>query len=215
MSEIYDVLAGGGVAILQTDTVYGLAALPGSRGYDEIFALKKRPAEQALPWLVSGVEALAAYADSPSEYTLRLAETFWPGALTLVVRASKAAIELGGVADDGSLALRCPDRRELIELMQRLERPLACTSANEHGATDTMLPSLLPARMLELPGAASLEPLAVGTSASSIVDCTGDCPRILREGPIPSRVLLDVAIYGATLVGRAATREHDAKNQKG
>ncbi len=215
MSEIYDVLAGGGVAIVQTDTVYGLAALPGSKGYDEIFALKKRPVDQVLPWLVSDTQALTSYADVPSEYALRLAETFWPGALTLVVKASKMAIDLGGVADDGSLALRCPDRCELIELMKRLERPLACTSANEHGAPDAMLPSELSARMRELPGAASLEPIAVGASASSIVDCTGDYPRILREGPIPSRVLLDVAIYGATLDRRAASYEYDALNQKG
>lgn len=209
MSDLFDVLSSGGVAILSTDTVYGLAALPGSKGCDEIFALKQRPRTQSLAWLVSDVSELATYADEPKEYALRLAETFWPGALTLVVRASDAAKGLGGVADDGTLALRCPDRRELLGLLERLESPLACTSANEHGQPNAVQPCQLPACMRELPGASALDALAVDTCASSVVDCTGVYPRILREGPIPTQVILDVAIYGATLDGLSITRGSD------
>lgn len=215
MSDLFDALSRGKVAIVQTDTVYGLAALPGSAGFDEIFALKKRPQSQALPWLVDGARALRTYAREPHEYAFRLAQTFWPGALTLVVRASDEAIELGGVTEDGTLGLRCPDKPELLDLMDRLGLPLACTSANEHGMPDAMLPSQLPARMLELPGAQELKALAVDTCASSIVDCTGVYPRILREGPIPSQVLLDVAIYGATLDGHVDACGSDSCDQKG
>lgn len=215
MSETFDALSRGDAAIVMTDTVYGLAALPGSRGYDEIFTLKKRPRAQVLPWLVDGEQALETYASEVHEYAFRLAETFWPGALTLVVQASQTAIDLGGVADDGTLAMRCPDRRELLELMEKLGYPIACTSANEHGASNAMTPQQLPDSLRKLPGAQDLEPLAADASASSIVDCTGVYPRILREGPIPSQVILDVAMYGATLDGRVDTRCADWNNQKG
>ena len=215
MSETFDALARGEVALVMTDTVYGLAALPGSKGYDEIFALKKRPRAQKLPWLVGGMQALETYASEVSEYAFRLARTFWPGALTLVVRASQVAERMGGVADDGTLALRSPDASELLELMDRLGSPLACTSANEHGMPDALSPCQLPAHLQKLPGAQALEPLGDASLASSIVDCTGAYPRILREGAIPSQVILDVAIYGATLDGRATTRSSDSRIQEG
>ena len=104
----YRALAAGEVAIVPTDTVYGLAALPGSGGYEKIFELKQRPAGQVLPWLVPGADALDTYAAEASPAARRLARRFWPGALTIVVRASKRAQELGSVAPDGTVALRCP-----------------------------------------------------------------------------------------------------------
>ena len=130
----YRALAAGEVAIVPTDTVYGLAALPGSSGYEKIFELKQRPAGQVLPWLVPGADALDTYAAEASPAARRLARRFWPGALTIVVRASKRAQELGSVAPDGTVALRCPDEPTCLNLLERLGKPLCCTSANLHGA---------------------------------------------------------------------------------
>lgn len=192
-------LRDGQAVIVATDTVYGLAALPGSMGYASIFELKERPANQVLPWLVHDVHVLDVLADDVPAYARRLAQMFWPGALTLVLRASNAARELGDVADDGTIALRSPDAPELLALLAELDAPLACTSANVHGEPAPSRLADVPASMRELPGGDCLPGACHDGRASTIVDCTGPYPKILREGPIPEQVILDVAIFGATL----------------
>lgn len=194
-----DALRGGQVAIVATDTVYGLAALPGLAGHARIFELKERPSDQVLPWLVRDDVALDTLVDDAPAYARRLAQMFWPGALTLVLRASGTARELGDVAPDGTIALRCPDDAGLLALLAELDAPLACTSANLHGDPAPTRLQDVPASMRALAGGATLAEACPGAGASSIVDCTGACPKILREGPIPEQVLLDVAVFGATL----------------
>ena len=198
--EVFDALKNGQVAIVETDTVYGLAALPGSVGYRDIFTLKGRPAGQVLPWLVPNVSALDTLACDVPEYARNLAEMFWPGALTLVLRASKRACELGGVADDGTLALRCPDAPHLVQLLMDLASPLACTSANVHGCPPATRREELPSSMRALAGFDELGTIASTGYASTIVECTDVMPRILRQGPISEQVVLNVAFYGATLI---------------
>ncbi|MGN0073230.1 MAG: L-threonylcarbamoyladenylate synthase [Coriobacteriales bacterium] len=186
----------GACLLISTDTVYGLAALPGSEGYERIFSLKKRPASQTLPWLVEGTLALDELARDLPAYARRLADMFWPGGLTLVVKASGTARARGGVADDGTVALRMPDDPRCRQLMRALDSPLACTSANLHGCPAPVLaeqidPSLRP----------FLDPLAApacpGGLASTIVDCTTPLPRILREGAVPAQAVLAVALLDA------------------
>ena len=196
-TKCLEALRDGMAAIVATDTVYGLAALPGSTGYASIFELKKRPADQVLPWLVHDVDVLDALADDVPAYACRLAQMFWPGALTLV--DGKTAYELGGIAADGTIALRCPDDAGLLALLDELGGPLACTSANVHGEPAPASLADVPASMRGLPGGDSLPEACHDGRASTIVDCTGPYPKILREGPIPEQVLLDVAAFGATL----------------
>lgn len=198
-TKCLEALRDGMAAIVATDTVYGLAALPGSTGYASIFELKKRPADQVLPWLVHDVDVLDALADDVPAYACRLAQMFWPGALTLVLHASKTAYELSGIAADGTIALRCPDDAGLLALLDELGGPLACTSANVHGEPAPASLADVPASMRGLPGGDSLPEACHDGRASTIVDCTGPYPKILREGPIPEQVLLDVAAFGATL----------------
>lgn len=186
----------GGCLVVSTDTVYGLAALPGSAGYREIFALKGRPAGQALPWLVEGALALDELACEVPAYAHRLAGMLWPGGLTLVLKASKRALSLGGTAPDGTVALRMPDDPRCRQLLRALDSPLACTSANLHGRPAPVLaaqvdPSLRP--YLD-PKAA---PSCPGGLASTIVDCTQPVPRVLREGCIPAHMVLAVALLDA------------------
>jgi release factor glutamine methyltransferase len=199
IDAIDTALAAGDVAIVTTDTVYGLAALPGTRGYDRIFELKERPHDQALPWLVAGADALGELAVDLAPYAVRLAQMFWPGALTLVVRASDYARSLGQIGQDGTVALRCPDAPLLLEVISRLEKPLACTSANKHGESAASCKSELAPSLLHLAGADLLADRCAVGKPSSIVDCTDEYPVILREGPIPAQVIFDVATFGATL----------------
>lgn len=200
MSEsLIDALRVGETAIVATDTVHGLVALPGSRGFERIFELKQRPRQQAMPWLVDSAAALDVLGRDVPAYAHRLAAMFWPGALTLVMKASKEASSIGETGADGSIALRCPDDEALLALLAELESPLACTSANLHGEAPATRREEVPPSMQALVGFEALADRSDASQASTIVDCTGPYPKILRDGPIPEQVVLDVAAFGATL----------------
>ena len=190
-------LSTGGVAIVPTDSVYGIAcaATPGNPAHERIFAIKRRDRAQTLPLLVEGPEALDRLAAEPVPAAARaLAQAFWPGALTLVVRAS-SAIPPEYVAANGTIALRAPASPYLLAAMRRLGVPLACTSANLHGQpaasnTADLAPEVVAEADLTLDGGPA--PLGV---ASTIVDCTEGSLRILRAGALDEQAIGEV-IHG-------------------
>lgn len=193
------VLARGECCLLATDTVFGLAALPGSAGYEQIFKVKRRPAEQVLPWLVSGPADLMRYGKDIAPFAQKLAEALWPGALTLVVEASDEAARLGGIASDGSVALRAPDDEKVRALIDGLGCPLACTSANLHGHPAVQEKSALDPALMGLAGYDELPASCPGGTPSTIVDCRAGAARILRSGPLDSEVIALLGQCGATL----------------
>ena len=110
MDEAIATLAFGGVLVMPTDSVYGIgcAATPENPAHERIFAIKQRDRAQTLPWLVADASDLATYGADVPDYAVKLAMRYWPGALTLVVRASDR-VPAEYRAADGTIALRCPD----------------------------------------------------------------------------------------------------------
>lgn len=172
----------GGVVVVPTDTVYGIAA----NAFDpaatrEIFRIKRRPRSLPLPVLVSRPRQAWALSASVPPSAAALAATFWPGALTLILAANPELVwDLG---DPGStIALRMPHRQELLALLERTG-PLACTSANITGqpTPDSIqeIVAALEGISLFLDGGT-----AITDRGSTIVDLSGPSPVILREGPI-------------------------------
>lgn len=190
MAALLESLKAGEPALLATDTVYGVAALPGTFGLEAIFKLKERPAAQALPWLVAGEDWLDRYGANIPAYARELAAEYWPGALTLVVKASPAALSLGGLQQDGTVALRCPNNDACLNLLRALDAPLACTSANVHGQPAPACLEQVDPRFLELAHALDIAPACPAAIASTVVDCTGPRPRILREGAVGAASIL-------------------------
>lgn len=187
------VLEAGGVIVSPTDSVYGLvcAATAENPAHQRIFKIKNRPATQTLPLFVADPKDLPRFAVSVPSWACALVDVYWPGALTLVVTASDA-LPAEYLAPTGTVALRCPNSTLVRELARRVG-PLAQTSANTHGepsATSgaSVEPQIIEAADLTLDGGPA--PLAV---ASTIVDCTGASPRVLREGAIAERDVLRVA----------------------
>lgn len=187
---LLEALKGGECALLATDTVYGIAALPSTSGYKRIFELKERPQTQVLPWLVGGVDALSRYGTDLQPYVLRLTQRFWPGGLTFVVKASPEALALGCTAQDGTVALRCPDDKACLRLLHALDAPLACTSANVHGRPAPTSLSQVEERFLRLPHDKRIASSCPRAMSSTIVDCTGAKPLIIRQGAIPAERLI-------------------------
>jgi tRNA threonylcarbamoyl adenosine modification protein (Sua5/YciO/YrdC/YwlC family) len=183
-------LRAGQLVGIPTDTVYGLAADAfGTGAADRLFAAKRRPRDVDLPVLVSGPEQARELATGIPDVAWRLMDRFWPGALTLVLpRSPDVQADLGD--DDMTIGLRSPDHDVARELCHRIG-PLATTSANLHGQPTATTAGEV-ARLF-----GSLVPVVLdgGTCAgspSTVVDCTGEEPKLLREGRIPWTEVLAV-----------------------
>ena len=176
-------LRAGQIVAIPTDTVYGLAADAFRTGAsDRLFAAKRRPRDVDLPVLVSGREQAEELATGIPDIAYRLMERFWPGALTLVLpRNPDVVADLGD--DEATIGLRSPDHDVALELCRRVG-PIATTSANLHGQ-----PTATTAGEVErLFGSTVPVVLDGGTCAgapSTVVDCTGAEPKLLREGRVP------------------------------
>lgn len=176
------VLRAGGVVVLPTDTVYGLAALPGIAGAtSRIFDLKGRSATVPMAVLcASAIDALGLAGElSPS--ARHLAEAHWPGPLTLVLpRRGDLRWDLGEPAT--TIGVRCPDD-PFVRAVTAEVGPIAATSANRHGQPT---PSDAEDAAAALTGPVDLvvDGGPLPGSASTVVDATGDPLRVLREGPI-------------------------------
>lgn len=173
-----ELLLGGELVAFPTDTVYGL----GCRGGDPValarlFAAKRRPAEKAVPWLVSSIDEALARGFVADSQARKLAARFWPGALTMVLPST-----------DGSAtqAFRIPDHPVTLAVLTATG-PLAVSSANRSGEPETH-----DADDVLVAFADSDEPAAIvdggrigGGVASSVVDLSGARPRLVREGALP------------------------------
>ena len=179
-----DVLSRGGVAAIPTDTLYGLAACAfDERAVEKVYDLKGRPEGMALPLLLSKPEDIEQCAAGLTEGAMALAERFWPGAVTLVVR-KRAEVPDIVTAGMETVALRVPDHPVPREIANLLGAPITGTSANLSGR-----PGLTSADAVRKEFGDALEfvldgGVAMGGVASTIVDMTGEDVRILREGSV-------------------------------
>jgi L-threonylcarbamoyladenylate synthase len=190
------VLRDGGLVVFPTETVYGIGALADSKfGAEEIFEVKVRPLDKPLPWLVENEDALDTYGIDVPDYAHRLAKAFWPGPLTLVVRASDR-VGKDFRAPNGSVALRSPDHEVIIELIQAAGGPIIATSANTSGnpapgTFDDVEVRIVQAADLSLDGGETQH-----QNSSTVVDVTGEAPVILREGAIPAEQIHSAVLGG-------------------
>ena len=195
-AQAVEVLAAGGIVALPTDTVYGIAvALSTPGGIERLFAAKRRPPDKAIVLLL-GHAAQAATAATMTPAASALADALWPGGLTVIVPqrfdVPWPAALTGGAQ---TIGLRVPDHPAPRALAAGVG-PLPTTSANVSGlpeASDAaaILGQLGDSIDLVLDGGP-----AHGGPASTVVDCSGALPAILRAGAVPtSRIaaVLDAA----------------------
>jgi L-threonylcarbamoyladenylate synthase len=184
LAQALEVLRAGGLVAFPTDTVYGLGALAfEGEAVARLYQAKGRLTEKAIPILVGEAEELYRVGE-PSEMARRLAQAFWPGPLTLVVPKRPEVPEV--VSASGTVGIRLPDHPAARRLL-RAAGPLAVTSANRSGSSDPRSAEDVTAELgdqvqLILDGGRS-----PGGEPSTVVDCTGDSPRVLREGPVTLR----------------------------
>ena len=134
ISEAADIIKAGGLVAVPTETVYGLAA----NGLDEnavkeIFAVKGRPENKPLSLMVHGAEAMDELCGDVPEAARYLADIFWPGPLTIVLKAKPGLIPEAVRAGGDTIGLRCPNHPKTLELLKTCGLPLAAPSANPSG----------------------------------------------------------------------------------
>jgi L-threonylcarbamoyladenylate synthase len=176
------VLKNGGIVAFPTDTVYGLGSLAfDNPAIESIYTAKDRPIEKAIPILIGDLDDLNQVADDIPNMALRFAARFWPGPLTCVV--PKKLILPPAISATHTVAVRIPDHPDARTLL-RAAGAMAVTSANISGQPS---PSTAQEVYDQLKGRIPLildGGKTKGGIPSTLVDCTGDNPTILREGPI-------------------------------
>jgi tRNA threonylcarbamoyl adenosine modification protein (Sua5/YciO/YrdC/YwlC family) len=188
IERVAAALDAGQLVALPTDTFYGLAVDPVNlRAVDRIYELKERSRHKPLSLLISDVAEAYALARSCDNAFDRLAERFWPGPLTIIVKAG-AKLPLRVTANTGNVALRVPEAAIPRAVCARLGLPITATSANLQGlpectsadAVRDQLGGMIPMIVDGGPTARAIP--------TTIIDLTGDdgAWSILREGAIPT-----------------------------
>lgn len=185
-----NALREGQVIAYLTDTVYGLgvdARLPGA--IDQIYVLKQRVTEKALPVIFASEAMLAGWVKYISPLAEKLMDEFWPGPLTLVFEATKK-VPQNLIAASSTLAVRVPARALPRRLSEQLGAPIISTSANLAGRPAALTVADITEQFGEtIP--LILDSGAASTSlASTILDVTIDPPRLLRAGAIPKEAII-------------------------
>jgi L-threonylcarbamoyladenylate synthase len=179
-----DALRAGGLVAFPTDTVYGLAvALQTPGGIEKLYAAKRRPVDKAIIVLVDGLDQLAGLVTMPPAAQV-LGGAGWPGGLTLILPVrSTAQLPPALTAGTATLGVRVPDH-PTPRALARMLGPLPTTSANLSGEPDPLDATTAEACELILDGGPTH-----GGRPSTIVDCSGASPAIVRVGAIPVDIL--------------------------
>ena len=187
LDSVLDHLRLGGLLAYPTETVYGFGGLPTRSVIEGLAALKKRDPAKPMLLLVPDREAVSDLTWTPE--AIELAHVFWPGSVTLVLSDPGSRYPEGVRGSSGSVAIRVSPHPLVRELVRGLGGPILSTSANRSGEASALdaqgaLSVALAAGAGEdlwvLDGGA-LEP----SPPSTIIDCSGPEPVVLREGTIP------------------------------
>jgi tRNA threonylcarbamoyl adenosine modification protein (Sua5/YciO/YrdC/YwlC family) len=192
----------GQVVVLPTDTVYGVGADAfDAAAVSAVLVAKGRERGMPLPVLIPNPETVDGLATAVPDYVRSLIDTFWPGPLTLVLRAQSSLLwDLGET--NGTVALRMPKNEVALALLTEVG-PMAVTSANVSGqppATTILDAATQLGSAVSVYLEAGPSPDGSESVASTILDCTRESPVILRQGVISAeqvqKALGDVELGG-------------------
>jgi len=177
-----EILQAGGLVAFPTDTVYGVGALAfNGKAVESIYEAKDRPIEKAIPLLLGDLDDINKVAAKVPLMAKKLAERFWPGPLTIVVPKHLSLPD--AVSATNTVAVRVPNH-VVARSVLRAAGPMAVTSANMSGQPS---PSTAQEVFAQLNGRIALildGGKTPGGVPSTLVDCTGSKPVVVREGPI-------------------------------
>lgn len=196
-----EIISKGGLVAVPTETVYGLAGNGlNEESVKEIYSVKGRPEVKALSLMVPGKEAMEQYCEAVPKAAVALAERFWPGPLTIILKSKNCVPEIVR-AGGSTVGLRCPDHKLTLELLKSCALPLAAPSANPSGEPSPKNA----AKVLEyfdgkIGAVLDGGECGIGTE-STIIDMSQSPYRILRKGALAEGEISKALADCLTLVG--------------
>jgi L-threonylcarbamoyladenylate synthase len=192
-------LIAGDLVAFPTETVYGLGAdASNSKAVSRIYEVKGRPNDHPLIVHIASMERMGDWASEVPQYAIALARKFWPGPMTLVLKRSELAPDFVTGGQD-TVGVRVPDHVVALALLEAFEKAggkgVAAPSANRFGHVS---PTTAAAVVEELADYLSEDDLVLDGGAcavgveSTIIDCTGLLPRVLRPGAISTAMIEEV-----------------------
>jgi len=192
-------LLSGDLVAFPTETVYGLGAdASNSKAVARIYSVKGRPNDHPLIVHIASMDRMGDWARQIPEYAIALARNFWPGPMTLVLKRSALAGDFITGGQD-TVGVRVPDHVVALALLEAFElsggKGVAAPSANRFGHVS---PTTATAVIEEIGGYLSKDDLVLDGGAcavgveSTIIDCTGLLPRVLRPGAISNAMIEEV-----------------------
>lgn len=190
INKIIDVLSKGEIAILPTDTVYGLTGDATSlKAIKLANDIKKREKSQPLLILVSSIDMLKKYTKNISDLELEVINKYWPNKLTVLFEKNDLlSDEL--TASSPYVGVRMPDNKLLLDIMNKYNKPLLSTSANIHSKDVITKISLLENEMRDSVSYI-YDAGELSTTASTLIKIENGKIKILREGELASQILKD------------------------
>lgn len=182
--KIIIALEAGNTVIFPTDTLYALSCnAASSKAVKELYRIKQRDESKPLPIFVKNLDEALEYAEF-DEPSLKLAKEFWPGSLTIVVKAKQGKFAENAIAQDGTVALRVPSSGVVAEIMKQVDFPIIGTSANLAGKPNIYTYQELKTEFENLVGAIYNADITQGNLPSTIVKSEQGEMKILRHGAI-------------------------------
>jgi L-threonylcarbamoyladenylate synthase len=182
-----DQIRAGQVLGMPTDTFYGLAADPYNlRAVDRVYEIKSRSRHKPLSLLIESVDQAEELSQPLPEEFYALARRYWPGPLTIIVKAS-SSLPLKVTANTGNVALRVPNALIPLAVVQAAKIPITATSANLSGETECTTAQAVHEQLKDRISIIVDGGTSPREVASTIVDLTDEEARwrVLREGAIP------------------------------
>jgi L-threonylcarbamoyladenylate synthase len=190
-------LEAGGVLAYPTETVYGFGTAVDHGSVETLVRLKRRPPSKPFLLLVAGSDMLERIGLHLPHSASRLAARHWPGPLTLVLPGGERRVPARLRGPEGGVAVRWTPHEGLARLIRTLGDPITSTSANRPGVPPAMAASEIVAQWPDAINRGILRVLDGGrippSGPSTVVDCTGRHPRVIRPGAIPAAVLRESA----------------------
>jgi L-threonylcarbamoyladenylate synthase len=183
IEKAVETLKQGGIILAPTDTVWGLMCdFANEEAVSSIYAIKKSPLKP-LAILADSIDMVDTLKVEMSINARIIAEAYWPGPLTLIFKSEYEGI--GHIAgENNSVGIRVPDNEELREMIKWFGQPVAATSANISGQGQPHIFEDIPDEITTSADFICRFPAESTGMASTVVDCTGEIFKIIREGEI-------------------------------
>ncbi|MBI3984808.1 MAG: threonylcarbamoyl-AMP synthase [Candidatus Levybacteria bacterium] len=189
IDKAVQILNSGGIIIFPTDTAFGIGCrIDRIDAIERLFNLRQRPIRMATPVLVSSIEMAKKYWESlEANVEEKLIKKYWPGALTIVLKARKDLVPSLVRGGGGNIGIRMPNDKQILEIIEKTGVPILGPSANIHGEQTPYSKNMLNKYLVQsvdfvLEGECSIK------NASTVVDCTKTPWQILRKGAVELKI---------------------------